>query len=849
MMGSLASVAERHRGRNRLGCAPLRLRIEPTSGPLVATRARPTSLSQRRSIVGTSSLLVPHLGRGDTLAACPYGSYRSSTRQVLRHLTPLLLASLLALASVSAFTINLGNAPPSYKGVVAVKDKDATGGVAYKTTKGIGGVIHFGYTYNTYMGVYEASFRLKVADNTVEGAVGRIRYNCETERLANVPADLTGSRGVRGTDFKEAGKYQEFTVRWIGPHKGRMGWAAYTTGAAELWIDAITVRKIRSLTETQLLDYLPGAKTPPIPTPRTGPLRAHFIRGFFSDYFLLDLALPQIAGLRVTSSSFSTGGGCAGQPGNPKALYDHDLLIMAGTNITHLSIPQRVALKTWIESGGGLFVLGGPVSFSQAGMSQSAVAEVLPVILSKGFDLRPDKSALAPHPSLKAHPIIDGLDLTRPMVTLFRHQLSAKEGATIVLGTDERPLLVVGDYGKGRVACFLAAPMGREEGAEEGETVFWNDPRLPALFRNVTRYLITRKPPEDAFGWQPDAAASKAVLQIIETLEDPEDDDPLDDPDDADLGGDPTSLATAGAEGPGKPPNLSKEQIELLIREGGRPGVSLLLRSMPLMTEKGQVRRIEWAVRPFIDKEHYADLTRLYKGLSPISGSIRESTLSLMGKSDPGRVHPDLVRHLRGPDPRLKRAAARSAYEGRLRKLIPTLKKVHAELKPEVERRRLARYEGYWFRGIRPDDPIWAYTECTMALLSMGEKGYARDACDLMFLLHLQHIKIRSFIFLYNLKVPREAKLAERHHKDNAFSRPDLERLLVRFRIVLSTLPKPLHAEFREALLGFDDSEALVRLLCPAYDLIQANGTPEWLAFEKQLGEHAFKAALAAERF
>jgi len=759
------------------------------------------------------------------------------------------LASLLVLSSASAFTINLGNASPRYQGVVAVKDKDATGGVAYKTTKGIDGVIHFGYTYNTYMGVYEASFRLKVADNTVEGAVARIRYNCETERLVNVPAGLGGSRGVRGTDFTKAGKYQEFTVRWIGPHRGRMGWAAYTTGATELWIDAITVRKIRSLTETQLLDYLPGTKTPPTPAPRAGPLRAHFMRGFFSDYFLLDLALPQVPGLQVTSSSFNTGGGCAGQPGSPKALYEYDVLIMAGTNITHISIPQRVALKTWIEAGGGLFVLGGPVSFSQAGMRQSVVAELLPVTLGKGFDLRPDKSVLSPHPSLKAHPITDGIDFTQPMVTLFRHRLSAKEGATIILGTDERPLLVVSDYGKGRVACFLAAPMGREEGAEEGETVFWNDPRLPTLFRSVIRYLIGREPPEDAFGWRPDAAASKAVMKIIETLEDPEEDDPLDDPDDADLGGDPTGLATAGGDEPGKPPNLSKEQIELLTREGGRPGVPLLLRSMPLMTEKEQVRRIEWAVRPFIGKEHYADLAHLYKSLSPIAGAIRESTLSLMGKSDPGRVHPDLIKHLLGPDPRLKRAAARTAYEGRLRKLIPPLKRLHGELKPEIERRRLAKYEGYWFRGIRPDDPIWAYTECTMALLAMGEKGYARDACDLMFLLHLQHMKIRSFIFLYNLKVPREAKWAERHHKDNAFSRPDLERLLVRFRVALSTLPKPLHAEFREALLGFDDFEAIVRLLYPAYDLKQANQTPEWLAFEKQLREHTFRAALAAERF
>ena len=91
--------------------------------------------------------------------------------------------------------------------------------------------------------------------------------------------------------------------------------------------------------------------------------------------------------------------------------------------------------------------------------------------------------------------------------------------------------------------------------------------------------------------------------------------------------------------------------------------------------------------------------------------------------------------------------------------------------------------------------------------------------------------------------------MAEWHHRDNAVVRPDLIRMLARFRSVLSTLPVSLHEEFRNVLLQIEDFEALIRPLYPAFDLAAAHQTEEWTAFRKQLEEHAFRRALAAERF
>ena len=772
----------------------------------------------------------------------------SSSSPLPSLLLPFFLLPSLLLAE-DLFTINLGPMEARYKGIKAVADADATGGKSYKAAKGTNGVIHFGYNYSTYFGVYEGRFRMKIAEATT-GNVGSIRFNCETIKMVNVPDEWGGGRTLSGSDFKEPGKYQDFAVQWIGPHQGRMGWAAYTTGKVDLFWDSISVRKIRSLSESELLKYLPGKLKLDEPAPREGPIRVHLMRGFFSDYFLLDMALPRIAGMQVTTSSWNNRGGCAGQPRSAKELYAYDVLIMAGTNIGHIKLHQRVAYKKWVEAGGSLFILGGPASFGQAGMKNSVMAELLPVELKGGFDLQPEKNIFKPHPAAAGHPILKGIDLGKPVAALFRHQLNAGKDAQVIVGTDEKPLLVIGNKGKGRVACFLSAPMGRDGDLAEGETAFWNDPRTPALFANVVRHLGTRKPPSNALAWTPDGKASKAALKLIESIEDFGDADALDlAEDDADEDSDDTLTSPGGDAQKIESPKLKKEDFELLMREGGIAAVPMLLKSMPVMPDNTSVRRIEWRVRPYLSEKHLPILQSLYSMLSPMSEPIHESALSLMGKSNPNQIHSDMKKHLLGSDLKLKRAAARTAFEGKLRKLIPMLKNVHAELKPKVEARRLARYEGYWFAGIRPVDPIWAYAETTMALLAMGEKGYLKDACDLSFVMHLQYIKIRSFIFLYNPKVPREAKMAERHHEDNAYTFPDLKQLLVRYRTVLATLSPSLHEEFRTSVLAIDDYEAILRLLYPVYDLATASQTAEWKAFIPKLEKQTLKLAQESERF
>lgn len=120
--------------------------------------------------------------------------------------------------------------------------------------------------------------------------------------------------------------------------------------------------------------------------------------------------------------------------------------------------PNRLALlRDWIAAGGGLAMIGGWMSF--AGMDGRAkyhctpLAEALPVQCLPYDDRIETPEGSVPSLTTKEHPILAGLPAEWPYF-LGYNQVVAKPGATTVLAFEHDPLLVVGQYGKGRSAAF-----------------------------------------------------------------------------------------------------------------------------------------------------------------------------------------------------------------------------------------------------------------------------------------------------------------------------------------------------------------------------------------------------------
>jgi len=74
----------------------------------------------------------------------------------------------------------------------------------------------------------------------------------------------------------------------------------------------------------------------------------------------------------------------------------------------------------------------------------------------------------------------------KPMA-YFLHKVAVKPSAQVLARAGEEPFLVVGTYGKGRVACVLASPNGDPA---EGQTGFWDWDDWIYLLRDVSWWTM-----------------------------------------------------------------------------------------------------------------------------------------------------------------------------------------------------------------------------------------------------------------------------------------------------------------------------------------------------------------------
>jgi uncharacterized membrane protein len=160
-------------------------------------------------------------------------------------------------------------------------------------------------------------------------------------------------------------------------------------------------------------------------------------------------------------------------PTSQDKLLEFDVVVLSDIGANTLLLPNRVfargqtspnrlrLLADWVRSGGALLMVGGYLSFqgieAKANYRNTPLAEVLPVLMEPGDDREESPQGAVPLVTT-AHPITEGLSAELPTVLGYQ-RLQAKEGSEVLMEVDDRPFLVVGTEGQGRVAAF-ASDMG-----------------------------------------------------------------------------------------------------------------------------------------------------------------------------------------------------------------------------------------------------------------------------------------------------------------------------------------------------------------------------------------------------
>jgi uncharacterized membrane protein len=144
--------------------------------------------------------------------------------------------------------------------------------------------------------------------------------------------------------------------------------------------------------------------------------------------------------------------------------------------------PNRLeTIKNFVADGGGLIMAGGYMSFQgingAAMYRRSPLAEVLPVKLIVGDDRCERPEGIMPL-VVKEHPLLEGLPERWPYLLGYNLVIPKEKAETLVM-VGEDPLLVLGDFHKGRCIAYTT-DIGphwcpREFADWEGYGLIWNN--------------------------------------------------------------------------------------------------------------------------------------------------------------------------------------------------------------------------------------------------------------------------------------------------------------------------------------------------------------------------------------
>ena len=148
-----------------------------------------------------------------------------------------------------------------------------------------------------------------------------------------------------------------------------------------------------------------------------------------------------------------------------------------------VTFPDRLmAIKNWIDNGGGLMMLGGWLSFSgvqsRSGWGRSVLQEALPVNCLLMEDLVESSAGFTAEVVDAEHPAVKGLPWDTFPPIFGYNEVSAKNEGNVLVRVKEtgHPLVVAGEYGKGRIFTYMSDPAphwGINFELWEGYDAFW----------------------------------------------------------------------------------------------------------------------------------------------------------------------------------------------------------------------------------------------------------------------------------------------------------------------------------------------------------------------------------------
>lgn len=382
---------------------------------------------------------------------------------------------------------------------------------------------------------------------------------------------------------------------------------------------------------------------------RNGRVDIFYGRGAMDHRLRMPEAMARLDRFRAHDAPFGgsfRGGGLGGMwlSGNVpwQRLPEFDVLLFTGIPYAAIGIDNCYALPPYVKAGGAVFFTGGEWAFGKGGYLKTVLErEVLPVLCVEMDDCRTSGTPIA---------MVEGKDFVelgvdadfaaKPSFWVYNQVLLKEDpGVKVFLTSEQGPVLVGWQLGKGRVACLLVDYRGK---STDDVTAFFDWADWPRLAASVMRWLA------------PEAGSTETKPPLVsaaeaKTLADELLGDALDDV--LDASDDDLSDMLAGSGAKEESAQDRQARIATLRRLLAAPpeafGATVLLDQL---LARGELpAQLRWQLVDAVRRRSPADLAkRVAAGLSHADAAVRQSAIQLLGTVDAAALAREL--DSRGPD-------------------------------------------------------------------------------------------------------------------------------------------------------------------------------------------------------
>ena len=339
-------------------------------------------------------------------------------------------------------------------------------------------------------GRYRAVFYMKVGDNTIDEPVVSLAVNS----LGGLLNYHVNARTVRGTEFKQAKRYQGFEVLFVRAPGGPVQYIISWKGNVDMWFDRMDVVTEKVFTDQDMAAYWPMAGPDPALRRKPRGRSVLIVHGLFTELWRLDEAIGNLSlrgiGRQVTrhwlASSWAGWKLKPAFPNTTAALWPYAAVILSNVGALPLGVDGRKALADYVTLGGTLVVLGGPHTLGGGNLAGSFLAPVLPVELTKDKDIvKLDGAVIEPRGDFTP---ASGLGWEQKPRVYYLHNVRGKPGAEVCMTAGGRPVLVAWKHGRGKVAVLAVTVLGKS--TRKGDIEFWNWPYWNLLMERTIGWLV-----------------------------------------------------------------------------------------------------------------------------------------------------------------------------------------------------------------------------------------------------------------------------------------------------------------------------------------------------------------------